>query len=534
MLSRLNITLHTFVILTIVSVILVAAASVFYVNFSYDQERQKLSTRIATSSVRLSRAVLSVAENPDKKQIHSIISAFAASPEVQCVKASLRKNNFVDYWPNKNCDQEFQEDFLHVQPLRRGVKVLGEVNVYFTDDVINSNISETILTVQIGIAILLSSLLIAMIATQRRIVQRPISRIVSALKRVRDGETDHRIGDLEAAPEFQRIAVSFDEMAADIAAKDIKVRSQELKLKENNRDLAENLDEARELHTKLTSMADEATSMNELLRTQSAELKIRNEENRQNLAYAARFQHRLTTLDDSSKFGLDIFGDARQLNKIGGDFFVGMDLGDRYAIFFADGTGHGVSGALATMFLSMAVRNALQLSPTSCPSEQLADIHMRLANGLQNRLTREEEVGLGADATLLHYIKSEEKIVWASAKQPFIICSDGTATMTEADRQSIGYEVIQKKFNSFQHRFSDADDAIIMFTDGISDAPGGAKGFGFGKRRLLHMVENANDSDKDSAGIGSAIFSAVNKHLAGREPFDDMTVLVIKRVKVVV
>ena len=528
-LRKLSITLHTFVILSFVSIVLVIAASLFYVNFSYDQEREKLSTRIATSSVRLSGAVLAVAESKDTQVIHSLISAFAASPEVSCVKATLFQEHLVNFWPKPNCDQEHQDEFLHIQPLRRGVKVLGEIHVYFTDDIIRRELSETIITVEIGIVLLLAVFLVAMMQAQRSIVQRPVSKIVKAIQRIKDGESSYRIGDFVGAPELKKIATAIDGMAEDLFAKERQVQIQALDLENSNRELTQSLDQAKEYQSKLLTMADQATSMNELLRTQSTELKLRNEENKQNLNYAAHFQHRLISIDDPSAFDLDIHGEVRQLNEIGGDFYVGIDLGDRYAIFFADGTGHGVSGAMATLFLSMAVRNALSLDPTACPTAQLADIHMRLANGLQNRLVKEEDVGLGADATLLHYIKSEQKIVWASAKQPFVYLDSDGPSLSGADKISIGYEVITKKFERFEQDFSEDGACIVMFTDGLTDAPGGPKGFGFGKRRLLQSISKAQKETLNSKSMLTQIYRLVRSYMGAREPFDDMGLLVIRR-----
>jgi serine phosphatase RsbU (regulator of sigma subunit) len=522
---------HTFLILSAVSATLVIIASLFYVNFAYEQERDKLSTRIATSSVRLSRAVLAVADTQDTKTIHTLISAFAALPEVECVKAMLFPQDIVEYWPAPDCDQDHQEDFLHVQPLRRGVKVLGEIDVFFTDDMIQQELSETILAVQIGIAILMATLLVVMVQAQRSIVLYPISKIVNAIQRIKDGEASYRVGGLKAAPELTKIATAIDDMADDIFEKDRQVKIQAMELETSNRELSGSLEQAKDYQSKLQNMADQATSMNELLRTQSAELKLRNEESRQNLNYASRFQHRLISIDDAGAYGLDITGEVRQLNEIGGDFFVGIDLGDRYAVFFADGTGHGVSGAMATLFMSMAVRNALALDPTACPTKQLADIHTRLTNGLQNRLIKEEDVGLGADATLLHYIKEDEKIVWASAKQPFVLARQNNPELVPADKISIGYEVVSKEFHRYEADFSGVGDYVVMFTDGLTDAPGGIKGYGFGKRRLIQLIEKSGKNYAKSRSMLHAIYKGVLAYMGAREPFDDMGMLIIRKTK---
>jgi phosphoserine phosphatase RsbU/P len=72
----------------------------------------------------------------------------------------------------------------------------------------------------------------------------------------------------------------------------------------------------------------------------------------------------------------------------------------------------------------------------------------------------------------------------------------------------------------------DAGDALVIYTDGLTDAVNAADEI-FGSDRLmavLHAVEG-----ESAAGIAQALARALADYTAGLEPFDDMTCVVIKR-----
>ena len=234
---RLKLPLQTFLILFVIGGVLVFLGSLLYSKTSYSYERDRLAVKIATASVRLSRAMIPSATKGDMAAIKPILSAFAGTPEVTCVTLNLKKKKISEHWPNAECVAENPGLFLHKQPIRRGVRVLGEVSISFTDDFINQEIEDMITAIALGIAVLLSTLLIATLAAQQFLVIRPISIIIEALNALQRGTADHRIKNLDATPEISSIAIKFNEMASDLEEKDkvLFERSNELAL--NNKRL---------------------------------------------------------------------------------------------------------------------------------------------------------------------------------------------------------------------------------------------------------------------------------------------------------
>jgi phosphoserine phosphatase RsbU/P len=74
-------------------------------------------------------------------------------------------------------------------------------------------------------------------------------------------------------------------------------------------------------------------------------------------------------------------------------------------------------------------------------------------------------------------------------------------------------------------------DLLLAYTDGVTDARGAA-GDAFGEARLRETVTAAAGSPGSpgsAAGVVAALLAAVEAHAAGAEPFDDVTLLAVRR-----
>lgn len=486
MMSRLSITSRTFMIMCSVSVALAIIGIGGFWQTAYSYKRDDLAVRIATASVRLSRAILpAVAEN-DQRTIEAVLAAFAGTPEVSCVVLTSRSQDTSIYWPRDTCVADNQNSLLHVQPIRRSVHVLGEVQVYFTHDMILAELFLVIRVIAAGlIGILIGALGVLWLA-QRHIILRPVERIIQAIDNIKIEDLSTRVGDLKAAPELQEIADAFDKMTGTL----------------------------------------EAATM--VINQQSAELRDKHEIISQSLDYGSAVQSRLISLDPVSGAFVEIDGFVEQLSRVGGDFYIGIDQEDRYILFFADATGHGIPGALATVVLSMAVRNALALNPLAGPDVIFTDVHRRIITGLKDRRVEESDVKLGADATLLILEKANGRIQWCSAKQPFFIVIGGEVSLSSYDQQSLGYETSPKKFTVYDAHFKNAGDMLVFCSDGILDAPGGSKGFGFGKTRVKRIIEEGVIANATAPEIVVSIKNGTRAYMGQHEALDDMSCVAMR------
>ena len=65
--------------------------------------------------------------------LEPLISAFAGTPEVKCVVLSSKKIEDEMYWPVQFCAEDNPGLLLHSQPIRRSLRAIGKVDVYFSD-----------------------------------------------------------------------------------------------------------------------------------------------------------------------------------------------------------------------------------------------------------------------------------------------------------------------------------------------------------------------------------------------------------------
>ena len=216
---KIGLTFQTFLLMAICAVIIGTAAIFILQKVAYDRERDKLSVEIATASVRLSKPMYSFLQEKKTSSLEPLISAFAGTPEVKCVVLSSKKIEDEMYWPVPFCAEDNPGLLLHSQPIRRSLRAIGKVDVYFSDASILKNIRQTTWSIGLGIGLLLSTMLIVLLIVQRSMVGRPINIIIDSFTRLSKGELDFRINNIKNIPEFISISNAFNNMAEELQKK---------------------------------------------------------------------------------------------------------------------------------------------------------------------------------------------------------------------------------------------------------------------------------------------------------------------------
>lgn len=243
MIGKLSISARIFVILFVSGFLLAASSTYIYAIKAYEYQRSELSIKIATASVRLTRAIIKPASQNDLSAVKNIVSAFAGTPEVVCVELNLRRGNFSEVWPNEGCLAEDRKLMVHDQPIRRGTKILGNAKVYFTDDFINENIRVFVQFVAFGVTAVLGILLAVLLISQKLIISMPINRIISSMSTFKVGDSFTRSVS-KASPEFLKISAALHQLmstinkqATVIIDKNQMLEAQNLKIEEDRRKL---------------------------------------------------------------------------------------------------------------------------------------------------------------------------------------------------------------------------------------------------------------------------------------------------------
>ncbi len=200
---------------------------------------------------------------------------------------------------------------------------------------------------------------------------------------------------------------------------------------------------------------------------------------------------------------------------IGGDLydFISYDA-NRSAVALGDVSGKAAPAALYAALVSGIMRSAAnQLPSPSALLEQLND-------ALQERKMDSQYV------VMLYGLWNDEnrtlQIANAGAIQP-LFCRSGEVDTVHAEGFPLGM-FPNVKYEEFSLA-TQPGDSLIFFSDGIVDAQNSA-GDMFGDDRLKAVVKK--NYQKSASKIADAILSEVSKFQAGKEHFDDETVVVLK------
>ena len=217
--------------------------------------------------------------------------------------------------------------------------------------------------------------------------------------------------------------------------------------------------------------------------------------------------------------GYDIAGKNIPAREVGGDYYDFLAVEEQKLAFcLGDVSGKGLPAALLMANLQAAVRSQTMAgtSLTSC---------LERANALLFRNTSPEKFAtlffgcLDAAGHILHYCN-------AGHNHPFLIGNEKKPLRLSAGGLALGC------FESFPFEESQValqpGDELIIFSDGISEAINGA-GEEFSESRICELA--VANRDTSAAALIETIFAAVKEHARNQPQMDDMTMVVVKRVK---
>ena len=232
------------------------------------------------------------------------------------------------------------------------------------------------------------------------------------------------------------------------------------------------------------------------------------------LKTAADVQHALLSRIPRMGGHYEVAGDSYASRTISGDFFEYFDLpsGD-FAVVFGDVAGKGPAAAILASMLQGIF--AVEAPRASGPSAALT-----LANGALLRHRLETQF-----ATVVYAVLSADgRLTYSNAghNAPMVM-TGGKMKRLEAGGPILGaFTEVKYTEESLQLK---AGDSILMFTDGVTEAPDRA-GEEFGENRLLSVFRS--HAGLKPADLVVRILAAAQHHSQGVEQSDDMTVVAIR------
>ena len=210
--------------------------------------------------------------------------------------------------------------------------------------------------------------------------------------------------------------------------------------------------------------------------------------------------------------------------EVGGDYYDFFALGPRrLGLLVADVAGKGTSAALYMAELKGLMLSLSQIHES--PRHLLIEVNRIIAANLDSR----------SFITMTYAVVDLERrtLTYARAGHtPLIhrtVASPAQARLVAPSGMVVGLQL-----DGLEHRFAELleevtvplvdGDVFLLYTDGLSEAMN-AEGDLFGEERLRMLVEEHGGLGSD--GLRERIVRDVEAHVAGADPHDDMTLIVV-------
>lgn len=333
------------------------------------------------------------------------------------------------------------------------------------------------------------------------LISRPIIRLTQVSKELAAGSLDRRVNTVEIIEieEIDSLENSFNTMAG--------------KLQEVFATLE---DKVQERTTELATANAEIIALN-------AKLKQENLRMAAELDVARHIQQMiLPKTEELGIAGLDIAGYMEPADEVGGDYYDVLETDGVVTLGIGDVTGHGLESGILMLMTQTAVRTLQEIRETD-PVRFLSTLNRTLFKNVQ-RMDSEKTLTLA----IVNYTNGK---IMISGQHEEIILVRKDGQIERIDTMSLGFPIALdieiEKFISYAAFDLQIGDGIVLYTDGIPEAINIHK-IQYRMERLCEVVSKS--WQKMASEVKDDIIADVRRHIGTQKVFDDITLLVLKRI----
>lgn len=218
---------------------------------------------------------------------------------------------------------------------------------------------------------------------------------------------------------------------------------------------------------------------------------------------------------------LEIAGYMKPADEVGGDYYDVLPEGNHIKIGIGDVTGHGLESGVLMLMAQTAIRTLLESQETD--DRNFLDIINRTLYSNLQRMNCEKNMSLA----LLDYVGGNLGI---SGQHEEVILVRADATVERIDTLDLGFPIglsldVAEFFAQTQVQLNPGD-GVVLYTDGITEAENDAKVL-YGLEKLCDIIRE--NWHRCAAEIKQAIVDDVMRHIGSHKIYDDITVVVVKR-----
>lgn len=205
------------------------------------------------------------------------------------------------------------------------------------------------------------------------------------------------------------------------------------------------------------------------------------------IAYAEKIQNAsFPRIEYLNKVMPEYFVLLKPRDIVSGDFYWVYKVKNKLVVIAVDCTGHGVPGAIMSVFGITFLRAIVEIRHEVSPAAILNEMRRLVIEALQQ--TEESEIKDGMDMSIVTLDLDTSTLEFAGAFNPVYIIRNNELITLEADSMPVSYGEIDQSFTNKIFTFQ-KDDCVYLFSDGFASQFGGPankklKQAGF-KRMLL-------------------------------------------------
>lgn len=210
---------------------------------------------------------------------------------------------------------------------------------------------------------------------------------------------------------------------------------------------------------------------------------------------------------------------------ISGDFYFIENTYERVYFAVVDCTGHGVPGALLSVFSQNTLKKIIS-NKKGLPHEILTEICHEFKANLTSHTNDSLSINDGMDIALACLDKYENKLYFSGAKNPLLLMRNNEMHELKADRWSISGRNEDQQLKFTHHELElEKGDKIYMFSDGFADQFGGPKGKKFKYKQIKDLIKEA--SKMVLTEQKKFIENSFNSWKGNLEQLDDVTLICV-------
>lgn len=501
-----------------VVIILVGIFAAIAISVNLSRVEAQLIQRLEDAAALAARGLSTPMWNIDEDTIADILKAALASEAIVYVSVVSEDGDVSQQILPAFQDKElgfFEHSprfFVTHLDILRDEKKLGTLHIAISRESVQHEIRLNM----IGIVALTVLLLVAMIFTSilitRRYIAHPLGQLQQSATLIAGGDLTVPI-DTKRQDEIGRLAQAFDTMRTSIQQLIGALRDSNTQLEEANRTLEQRVEERT---AELAEANDEISALNERLTAENLRLGAELDITRRLQQMILPAPEELGAID-----GLDIAGYMDPADEVGGDYYDVLAEKGQVKIGIGDVTGHGLESGMVMLMTQMAVRTLLT-SGENDPVRFLDILNRTLYQNVQR-------MGTDKNLTLALLDYADGKVRLSGQHEEMIVARRGGAVEL-VDTIDLGFPIgLDNEIADFISHTTVClapGDGVVLYTDGITEAENAAREQ-YGLERLCEVVRQ--HWGKPANAVKEAVIMDVQRHIAGHEVYDDITLVVIKQ-----